>query len=61
MIDKNIVLKIIDEFIEHHTEDYLDRKYNKYLDFCRSEEKSSELLQSKIGEDCDVDTEITTL
>ena len=40
---------------------YLDRKYNKYLDFCRSEEKSSELLQSKIGEDCDVDTEITTL
>lgn len=31
MIDKNIVLKIIDEFIEHHTEDYLDWKYNKEI------------------------------
>ena len=31
MINKNIVLKIIDEFIEHHTEDYLDWKYSKEI------------------------------
>ena len=38
---------------------YLDRKYNKFLTFCRSLEKSDELLQTNIGEDCDVNTEIT--
>lgn len=29
MISKSIVIDIIDKFIEHHTEDYLDWKYNK--------------------------------
>lgn len=28
---------------------YLDRKYNKYLEFCRLEEESSRRLSSKIG------------
>lgn len=38
---------------------YLDRKYNKFLTFCRSLEKSDELLQTNIGEGCDANTEIT--
>ena len=38
---------------------YLNRKYEKYLDSCRFWEKSQKLLQSNIGEDCDVNTEIT--
>ena len=38
---------------------YLTRKYNKYLTFCRSLEKSDELLQTNIGELCDGNTEIT--
>ena len=38
---------------------YLTRKYNKYLTFCRSLEKSDELLQTNIGESCDANTEIT--
>lgn len=37
---------------------YLDRKYNKYLEFCRLEEESSRRRSSKIGEDCNVNTEI---
>ena len=32
---------------------YLDRKYNKYLEFCRLEEESSKRLSSKIGEGCE--------
>ena len=38
---------------------YLERKYNKYLNFCRSNEKSLELQQGNIGEGCDANTEIT--
>lgn len=37
---------------------YLDRKYNKYLEFCRLEEESSRRRSSKIGEGCNVNTEI---
>lgn len=37
---------------------YLERKYNKYLEFCRLEEESSKRQSSKIGEDWDVNTEI---
>ena len=37
---------------------YLERKYNKYLEFCRLEEESSRRKSSKIGEDWDVNTEI---
>lgn len=29
---------------------YLDRKFDRYLYFCRLEEQSSKLLQSNIGE-----------
>ena len=37
---------------------YLDRKYNKYLEFCRLEEESSKRLSSKIGEGCDANPEV---
>ncbi|MGM9533234.1 LAGLIDADG family homing endonuclease [Intestinibacter sp.] len=39
---------------------YLDRKYEKYKEHCRLYEKSYKELQTKIGEDCDVNTEIST-
>lgn len=38
---------------------YLERKYNKYLEFCRLEEESSLRKSSKIGEGCDANTEVT--
>jgi intein/homing endonuclease len=37
---------------------YLDRKYNKFLEFCHFEEGSSTAKSSKIGEDWNVDTEV---
>lgn len=39
---------------------YLDRKYEKFLEFCRLEEESSRRLSSNIGEDCDVNPEINS-
>lgn len=38
---------------------YLERKYNKYLEFCRLEEESSLRKSSKIGEGCDANPEVT--
>lgn len=38
---------------------YLDRKYNLYKNYCRSMEKSIELLETKIGENCDANPEVT--
>ena len=38
---------------------YLNRKFEKYLEICRSLEKSHELLSSKIGEGCDANTEVS--
>ena len=37
----------------------LQRKYNKYLEYCRLFEKSNKLLEDNIGEGCDANTEIT--
>lgn len=37
---------------------YLQRKYEKYLEYCRLFEESDRLLSSKIGEDCDVNPEV---
>lgn len=37
---------------------YLDRKYDKYLEICRLSEKSDKLLENKIGESCDANTEV---
>lgn len=39
---------------------YLNRKYNKYLEYCRLYEKSYRELQTNNGEDCDVNPVITT-
>ena len=39
---------------------YLDRKYEKYLEFCRLEEESSRRLSSNIGEGCDANPEINS-
>lgn len=39
---------------------YLDRKYNKYLEYCRLYEESCKELQTKIGEGCDANPEVTT-
>ena len=38
---------------------YLDRKYDKYLKFCRIEEESSRRKSSKIGEGCDANPEVS--
>lgn len=38
---------------------YLERKYNKFLEFCRLEEESSRRRSSKIGESWDANTEVT--
>jgi DNA-binding Lrp family transcriptional regulator len=39
---------------------YLNRKYEKYLEFCRLEEESSRRLSSNIGEGCDANPEISS-
>ena len=38
---------------------YLDRKYERYLEYCRLYEKSCRGLEDNIGEGCDANTEIT--
>lgn len=38
---------------------YLERKYELYKQYCRSYKKLYELLESKIGEGCDANTEQT--
>lgn len=37
---------------------YLDRKFERYQEFCRLYEKSYRLLEPKIGESCDANTEV---
>ena len=39
---------------------YLDRKYEKFLEFCRLEEESSRRLSSNIGGGCDANPEINS-
>lgn len=39
---------------------YLDRKYVKYMEYCRLYEESYRELQTNIGESCDVNPEIST-
>ena len=39
---------------------YLDRKYEKYLEYCRLYEESCKEPQTKIGEGCDVNPEVIT-
>ena len=48
------------EYLYKNSNIYLNRKYDKYLEYCRIFEKSDILLQTNIGEGCDANTEITT-
>ena len=47
-------------FLYENSTVYLDRKYKKYLEFCRIEEESSKRKSSKIGEGCDANTEVNS-
>lgn len=47
-------------FLYENATVYLDRKYKKYLEFCRIEEESSKRKSSKIGEGCDANTEVNS-
>lgn len=40
---------------------YLDRKFERYVNYCRSYEESYELLKGKNGEDCDVNTVLSSM
>lgn len=51
--------RVIARLLYENATIYLTRKYNKYLYFCRLEEKSSLRKSSKIGKNCNVDTEIS--
>lgn len=52
-------LKILN-FLYNNSTIYLERKYQRYLEYCRLYEKSYKLSEDKIGEDCDVNTELTS-
>ena len=47
-------------FLYENATVYLDRKYKKYLEFCRIEEESSKRKSSKIGESCNANTEVNS-
>jgi hypothetical protein len=44
----------------HNANIYLDRKYVKYMEYCRLYEESYRELQTNIGESCDANPEIST-
>lgn len=46
-------------FLYQNSTIYLERKYELYKQYCRSYKKLYELLESKIGEGCDANTEQT--
>lgn len=56
----DIPSRIIARYLYENATIYLDRKYEKFLEFCRLEEESSRRLSSNIGEDCDVNPEINS-
>lgn len=47
-------------YMYHNANVYLDRKYVKYMEYCRLYEESYRELQTNIGEGCDVNPEIST-
>ena len=57
VITGNPALQILHTMYENATI-YLDRKYEKYKEFCRLYEESYKLLEGNIGEPCDGNTEI---
>ena len=47
-------------YLYNNSHIYLDRKYNKYLEYCRLYEESYRELQTNNGEGCDVNPVIST-
>ena len=54
----DVISRKIARLLYQNASVYLDRKYNKYLEFCRLEEESSLRKSSKIGESCDANAEV---
>lgn len=50
----------IARFLYENSNIYLNRKYNKYLDFCSLEDESPLRKSSKIGRFCDENTEVSS-
>ena len=50
----------IARFLYENSSIYLERKYNKYLEFCSLEDESPLRKSSKIGESCDANTEVSS-
>lgn len=48
----------ITKYLYENCNIYLDRKFERYKEFCRLYEKSYKSLESKIGEGCDANTEV---
>lgn len=56
----NVPSRIIARFLYENSNIYLERKYNKYLEFCSLEDESPLRKSSKIGGNCDVNTEVSS-
>lgn len=56
----NVVSRKIARYLYQDANIYLERKYNKYLEFCSLENESSLRKSSKIGESCDANTEVSS-
>ena len=50
----------ITKYLYENCNIYLDRKFERYKEFCRLYEKSYKSLESKIGESCDANTEVNS-
>lgn len=58
LIFGDVISRKIARLLYQNASVYLNRKYNKYLEFCRLEEESSLRKSSKIGESCDANAEV---
>lgn len=56
----NVPSRKIVRYLYENATIYLNRKYEKFLEFCRIEEESSKRQSSKIGELCDGNTEVNS-
>jgi hypothetical protein len=56
----DVVSRKIARLLYQNANIYLQRKYNKYLEFCRLEEESSLRKSSKIGESWDANSEVNS-
>lgn len=56
----NVPSRKIARYLYENATIYLNRKYEKFLEFCRIEEESSRRQSSKIGEGCDANTEVNS-